>query len=286
MYTFHLVLSTIGRSDALQHFLDTLDAQGESVFITLVEQSGAPSCATIIAPWVADGRAEYVHEPVVRGLSRGRNRGIRELRGDIVGFPDDDCWYPDGLLASVRERLGRAGVDGRRPDGVSTRLSAPNGAANLLRWLDEPVTITASKIPRTVTSATLFLRRDVVERVGDFDEMLGSGSGTPFGAGEETDYVLRALALGAVIDYRPELRVYHPEWRDEGPEREVLAKVRRYNRGFGRVLRKHHRWGEAAFWIGRSCAAVLVAFVARDSGRARFQVAQLRGRLEGFIARV
>lgn len=233
-----------------------------------------------MAARVARGDGEYLHEPVVRGLSRGRNRGLTELRGDVVAFPDDDCWYPAGLLADVRASLEDPALD-----GITTRLSAPSGKANMLRWMDERATVTPARIPRTVTSATLFLRRVLVERVGGFDETLGSGSGTPFGAGEETDYVLRALATGARLEYLPTLEVFHPEWRDEGAEDDVLAKVTRYNRGFGRVLRKHRRWGEAAYWIGRSCVAVAVAALRGRRDRMRFQAAQLRGRVQGFTAR-
>ena len=42
-------------------------------------------------------------------------------------------------------------------------------------------------------SFTIFLRRDVVEAVGPFDEELGLGSGRPWASGEETDYLIRAV---------------------------------------------------------------------------------------------
>ncbi len=281
-HTFHLVVSTTGRRDALAALLASVERQGERVFVTVVEQSRDRRCEPLVAPLVAAGDAEYAHEPVVRGLSRGRNRGLRVPRGQIVAFPDDDCTYPDGLLAAVRDRLLADGQPALR--GLSARLTAPNGNANLLRWSTRGGRVRPSRIPRTVTSATLFLDRDVVRAVGSFDEALGSGSGTPFGAGEETDYVLRAIAAGARIEYVPELTVLHPEWRDHGPEAEVLAKVRRYNRGFGRVLRKHRRWGMASYWILRSVVAVVLAALVRDRRRLRFQRAQLAGRVEGISA--
>ena len=36
-----------------------------------------------------------------RGLSRASNIGLRVARGDIIAIPDDDCWYPKDLLATV-----------------------------------------------------------------------------------------------------------------------------------------------------------------------------------------
>ncbi|GAA1799602.1 hypothetical protein GCM10009768_30760 [Leucobacter iarius] len=226
------------------------------------------------------GLAEYIHEPEVRGLSRGRNRGLRELRGRIVAFPDDDCWYPAGLLAEVAARLRDA-----RLDGISTLLVDGDGDEALLRWATAEQDIRPRSIPRTVSSATLFFTRETIERVGDFDPELGSGSGTPFGAGEETDYVLRALALGARLRYLPGLEVHHAEWRSAGSTVDVRAKVRSYNRGFGRVLRKHGRHVEFLYWAGRSFAGLGVRAFSGDRAGAAHQLDQLRGRVSGYAAR-
>ena len=56
----------------------------------------------------------------------------------------------------------------------------------------------------------MFLRRELVERVGAFDEALGLGSGTRFASGEETDYLVRALRSGARLAYEPSLVITHP----------------------------------------------------------------------------
>ena len=60
-----------------------------------------------------------------------------------------------------------------------------------------------------MNSATTFLRRDVVERVGQFDERLGLGSPDPWASGEEVDYLIRAIDAGARIEYDPSLVVRH-----------------------------------------------------------------------------
>ena len=46
-----------------------------------------------------------------------------------------------------------------------------------------------------------------MSRVGGFDEELGLGSGTPWHSGEEIDYLVRALATGAHLEYDPSLVV-------------------------------------------------------------------------------
>ena len=48
-------------------------------------------------------------------------------------------------------------------------------------------------------SFTIFLRRRVVERVGEFDETLGVGAGTPYGSCEESDYLIRAVKSWVLV---------------------------------------------------------------------------------------
>src|SRR5439155_16279062 len=94
---FDLVLATVGRVDELRHFLDALQDQAYRNFrLIIVDQN-------------ADGRLDPILDsyrgsiPLLRvssepGLSRARNVALRRLEGDVVSFPDDDCWYPPDLL--------------------------------------------------------------------------------------------------------------------------------------------------------------------------------------------
>lgn len=272
-------MSTVGRTAELERFLQSLPIQGVEVFVSLTEQSISPSCDELLREHLALGSYHYVHEPVVRGLSRGRNLGLAQLHGGVVAFPDDDCIYPPNLLKSVLSEF-----DGAALDGISVRQITSNGDPSMIRWAEAPQIIRSSDVPRTVNSSTLFLTSEIVQRVGDFDPLLGVGAGTPFGAGEENDYVLRALSLGADIRYTPSLAVVQEDWRDGNDSDEVLTKVRKYNRGFGRVLRKHHMVKDAAYWILRSAAGVIVAVLVRRNDLRR-QWQQLAGRVEGWLAR-
>jgi GT2 family glycosyltransferase len=281
-FTFHLVISTNRPPEFLETCIAAIRRSRESVFITVVDQAPTPRCEPVIRDRVAAGTAEYVHSPDVRGLSRGRNRGMARLRGAVIAFPDDDCVYGEDVLESVRTMLLS---DDRAPDGVSIRLTTPEGADTMLRWSHDREQISPSRVPYTVCSSGIFLRASTVRSTGWFDETLGTGSGTPFGAGEETDYVLRALEGGAVIAYEPSLTVVHGEWRDDADRDAVLAKVLRYNRGFGRVMRLHRQRRDFAYWTVRSAAGVVVRALQGDRDGCRRQFAQLRGRLAGWFAR-
>ena len=75
--------------------------------------------------------------------------------------------------------------------------------------------------------------------VGGFDEKLGVGSGTPWGANEGPDLVLRCLLKGAKASYHVDLFAYHPDHVVEQGTAANRRKMYSYNCGFGYVLRKH-----------------------------------------------
>ena len=63
-------------------------------------------------------RFTIIHLTSPLGLSRVLKVGIKKITGDgdIVGFPDNDCWYPRDLLKNVIRSLElghRDGVTGR-----------------------------------------------------------------------------------------------------------------------------------------------------------------------------
>src|SRR6202000_1855439 len=78
----------------------------------------------------------------------------------------------------------------------------------------------------------------VVSEVGAFDEELGVGSGTPFGSGEETDYVVRAVAKDFKAQYLPGLTVHHPH-PEATIDKRIAQRAYLYGCGMGRVLSKH-----------------------------------------------
>lgn len=276
-HRFHLVISTIRPPEHIERCLESIRRASVPVFVTVVEQRPEPDALPFLQDLVDAGHAEHVHEPVVRGVSRGRNRGLAVLRGDIVAFPDDDCWFDDGVLELLAERF-----DEQHLDGAAIPCRAADDSGTMLRWQRRPSRVTSWRVPRTIVAAGIFLRRELIEQNGVFDVALGTGSATPFGSGEENDLVIRALRNGARIHYMPDTTVRHGDFRLDGMTDETLAKVLRYNRGFGRVLRKHGLRGQAAYWIARSVAAVFVARVRRDRDGLRFQRAQLRGRWQGW----
>jgi GT2 family glycosyltransferase len=242
--TFDLVVATVGRTEELERFLASLDAQTHAAYrVLVVDQNDDDRVLPLL-----DERAVRLRSP--RGLSRARNAALPELTADAVAFPDDDCVYPPDLLERVAARLANLdGVTGREP-----------------WWTTTAATLTRDNLWNRAISFTIFLRRELVERVGAFDERLG----LPSSSGEEIDYLIRALDAGARIDYDPSIVVEHP--RKQG---DVAA---RDGESIGYLLRKH-RYG------ARTLARMLLrpaAGIALQPGRARFHAETLRGRVRGY----
>ncbi len=227
---FSLVLGTMGRSSELQRFLESLAAQTHAhVQLIIVDQNQDDRVAEVLQR-VSLG-IEVHHIQSTPGLSHARNVGLRVADGDVIAFPDDDCWYSPNLLNEVSDILSLAphldGVTGSswdengRPSGG--RLAAKSGPIGLFDVWAKGI------------SYTIFLRKEVCDAVGDFDETLGVGAGTAYGSGEETDYLIRALKAGKRLSYCSELQVFHPN-KDEDRSAEKSYK---YGAGMGRVLSKH-----------------------------------------------
>ena len=276
---FDLVVPTLGRSAELARFLDALEAQSYRSFrlIVVVDQNGEAGLEPILAPYRDRIRLQVVES--ARGLSRARNAGLRQVAGDVVSFPDDDCWYPPDLLQRVADTLERNPAW----DGVAGRTIDESARSSLLLWQKQPGLITRENVWRTAITVTIFLRQALVERVGFFDETLSLGSGTPWGSGDETDYVLRALAAGFTLGYDPRIVVYH-ESPNPPFSRSAARRAYGYGMGNSRVLRMHGypRWF-AAYRVLQLVAGSGYFLVRGRLGLARFYWAMAMGRTIGWF---
>ncbi|MCB1542861.1 MAG: glycosyl transferase, partial [Rhodoblastus sp.] len=130
---------------------------------------------------------------------------------------------------------------------------------------------------------SLFIRTEIAREIGGFDESLGVGAPTPFKSGEETDFLLRALATGARGFYRRDLLVHH----DQAPVGGAggVARAQDYARGFGRVLRLHGYGAPyLAMRVIRTSARAALALATGDMATARYKALWALGTFKGFIA--
>ena len=273
---FDLVVATVDRVEPLDALLTSLEAQTHTAFrVVVVDQNDDDRVAGVLA---GHPGLEVLRLRSERGLSRARNVALPDLAGDLVAFPDDDCVYPPDLLERVAARF----ADDETLDGLTGRAAASDGAADP-SWERDPASLTPHNLWNRVISFTLFLRRELVGRVGGFDERLGLGSEATWSSGEEVEYVVRALRAGARIEYDPTLVVTHALKRYSPAE--LRAVGRRDGASVGWILR-HHGYGRrtTARMLVRPLGGIGAALARGDLTRASFHAATLSGRVRGYLA--
>jgi glycosyltransferase involved in cell wall biosynthesis len=274
---FSLIVGSVERTAPLSRLLASLAAQSERDFeVILVDQNGDERLAPLADIWSEAGmRLRRIR--AARGLSHARNAGLAVAGGELVAFPDDDCWYPTTLLATVAVWFAAHA----ELAGLTGRTVAPGGEPTCGRWAPAAAEISRRRVFRQGNSASLFLRRAAVAAVGGFDEQLGLGADSPWWAGEETDYLLRLLEHGFRLQYVPSLEIFHL------PQLLTAAeKVRRSGRGMGRVMRRHHMGVAAAtLFCARPLLGAAWKGVTAQPAVARYYLHSFLGRVEGLLGR-
>jgi GT2 family glycosyltransferase len=145
--------------------------------------------------------------------------------------------------------------------------------------------ITLPNLWRRVCSATIFFTRETVEAIGNFDEELGPGAGTPWGGADDIDYVARAIKAGRTIFYDPKICVFHPDL-SVAAQKDRLGRAYSYGAGMGRVWMKQKFPARViGYYLLRPLVGVCVSLVTGRWMQARYRWAAFQGRLSGLMSR-
>jgi glycosyltransferase involved in cell wall biosynthesis len=270
-----LILATKSRVEEVDRLLQSLAHQVYRDFeLIVVDQNEDDRLKPILVE--QEHRFPVIHLHSQSGLSRARNVGLASAAGEIISFPDDDCWYPRDLLAWVVSQFEKDpsidGLTGRSEDGSGQ----PSGG----KFSRERGRVDMHNVWKRGISYTIFLRSSVCAAVGAFDDQLGVGAGTRFGSGEETDYLIRMIKLGFNLQYLPDLVVFHPN-----PvlyTKTHCRKAFRYGVGMGRVLSKHRY--KFSFNLGavmRPIGGAVLSLLSLRARKAGYHLAIARGRVCG-----
>jgi len=271
-----LIVATRGRVEELAALFDSLLAQdAPALEVIVVDQNADDRLAPIIAGYT--GRLPLLwRRSAVANANHARNLGLVLARGPIVGFPDDDCTLPPGLLARVEAAFAADPA----LDVLTGPAASPAGGLGSGRWRAEAGPITPGNVWTSVIEFNLFLRRPVALALGGFDERLGPG--TPYGSAEGNDLVLRAVAAGHAARYDPAQRIVHPDKRLTPV---AVARAAAYGKGLGFVLRRHGV--PAAVWLPffvRPLGGMVLQGLRGRWLNAHYYWASFSGRLAGFTA--
>lgn len=186
------------------------------------------------------------------GISHARNRGLREARGEIIAFTDDDVQVDRSWL---REILAEFDADPDLALLLGRTLPRPSGLAPLaVKESTERTYYLHPGSPRGIGYGNnMALRVSTAAIVGLFDVALGAG--TPQGGCDDVDYIYRVLCARAKVLYSPAPLVYH--CHDRTTPEAVRTLQLSYTRGWGGLLAKFALRGD------RRMARLLLSEVAR-----------------------
>ncbi|ALA26424.1 hypothetical protein AVI51_11185 [Piscirickettsia salmonis] len=223
---FSLILATISRVNEVDHMLTSLQKQSYQNFeVIVVDQNLDNRLDLILAKHQLQMNIHHVkvEKP---GLSRARNVGLAQASGDIIAFPDDDCFYHSDTLSRVKDFFQK----NKNYNIYSCRLLDPDSNdSSCNRWLTTDSDFSLTNVFRCALSATLFIKLNKKKDV-NFDERFGVGG--EFGSSEETDMLINLMYLGYIGRYHVNGHIYHP---DKKPE---LDRAHIYGQGLGAMLKK------------------------------------------------
>jgi glycosyltransferase involved in cell wall biosynthesis len=158
-------------------------------------------------------RIRYLHEKQ-QGISHARNTAIRNARGEIVAFIDDDETAHVDWIHNLTANLHNgewAGAGGRvllpssftRPKWLSSRSAFIQGP--LCSFDPE---IEAGQMTDPPFGANMAFRKEIFERLGGFRTDLGR-SGSNLLSNEDTEFGRRLMAAGLRLRYEPAAITYH-----------------------------------------------------------------------------
>jgi glycosyltransferase involved in cell wall biosynthesis len=280
---FSLIMPTLGRSQTIERFLESLlDQNCDEFEVIIIDQNVDDRLVDIISRYQSQFTIQHIRFNG-RGAARARNVGLSYASGEYISFPDDDCWYRPGLLALVKgyflSDLGFSGFTGRYSNGEG---ETEGGGGLNGGWPNTRTKLNKYNAWFNAIEFTMFFRRTTFMEFGGFNSEIGIGAGTPWGAGEGTELLLRMLDRDINIEYRPEIHMHHPVKAssfDDG----ALARQISYEQGIGYVI----RISNYPFWYfpmrtARTLASAVVALLMFDKRKSRFKYMSMVARIQGW----
>jgi glycosyltransferase involved in cell wall biosynthesis len=269
---FSLVMTTLGRDKDIINFLESLLKQSYTNYeLIIVDQNDDDRVVKIFDQYKEKINIYYYH-CVKKGISVGRNTGLKYVTGNIIGFPDDDCEYDYDTLMKIAYFFN----SNSDYSFYSCNSKDKTNNNSIFRALKKDCNINLFNFLNTVISITIFYKKDKLANF-TMDEKLGIG--TNFGSGEESDLLLYLLKNKLKGRYFANNFIFHPARKEISPH-----LIFNFSLGHGAMFRKaisvYRLYILFFIFIYRLTPYMLKSIFMPDNKIAR---AVVKGRIKGFL---
>jgi glycosyltransferase involved in cell wall biosynthesis len=231
-----VILCTYNRSQSLTKALESVAASTlpSSVAweVLVVDNNSSDQTREVVEECCSrhPGRFRYLFESQP-GKSHALNAGIREARGDVLAFMDDDVtveatWLQNLTAALQDSEWGGAGGRILPEPAFSPPLwlsfEGPKGRYALAPLALFDLGPGAGQLAEAPFGTNMAFRKEMFEKYGSFRTDLGPRPGSEI-RNEDTEFGSRLLAAGERLSYEPSAVVYHPVQENRIQKKYFLA---------------------------------------------------------------
>ena len=211
-----ILVATCNRCDKLRSLLDTLKAKGVAGLteteVIVIDNNSNDATRQVVAEYTSLENPEFRYLLEKRpGKSRALNAGIREARGEILAFTDDDCVPDRGWVENILKEFDS-----------DPELSILGGRVELYDEMDlqQAILLSNDRIfvrtvkevcQPTIIGANMAFRKTALNIARRVDPLLGPG--TACKAAEDIDLLYRCLKKRLRMVYSPKVLVFHNHGR-------------------------------------------------------------------------
>jgi GT2 family glycosyltransferase len=197
--------------------------------VLVVDNNSADGTRKAVESLIEDGftNLNYVFEGR-QGKSFALNTGVKESKGKILAFTDDDCIVGCNWLPAILKEF-EADPD---LEGIGGRVELYDTTAPIAHrtYRQRTIILRPDQAVSMIIGCNMAFRRSVFNLVGGFDPGLGPGS--EFGAVfEDIDFLYRVYKAKLKILYSPDVLVHHNHRRSTGTQVEKARKGYLIGRG-------------------------------------------------------